>query len=146
MPSIELLAMARMTDLHELSAAAREIKSAQDHVCQIEPFTSRRSDLDLNAGYEVAHLIHAARLTEGAAPVDRKIGFTNPAVQSLYGVGEPIWGYIYDTTVARLGKDIIATLEHFSLSLSCNGTVRETGVGANALGSPLTFHWPQCRL
>ena len=32
----------------------------------------------------------------------RKIGFTNPDMWALYGVGEPIWAYVYDTTVVRV--------------------------------------------
>jgi 2-keto-4-pentenoate hydratase len=210
-----------MTDL---PAIAGDIKAAQDEVRQIEPFTSTLSAFDLPSAYAVAHLIHEARLAEGAVPVGRKIGFTNPAVQSRYGVLEPIWGYVYNTTVVhlpakgqtcnlgrfcepkiepelvlhfrsappvdgdlvailacidwvahgfeivqshfpgwkfqaadsvadsalhgalllgepqavgRLGTDLIATLERFSLTLSCEGNMREVGTGANVLGSPL---------
>jgi 2-oxo-3-hexenedioate decarboxylase len=57
---------------------------------------------DLPAAYEVAHLNHLARLNEGAKPVGRKIGFTNPEMWDKYGVLEPIWAYIYDTTVVPL--------------------------------------------
>lgn len=45
-------------------------------------------------------------------------------------VGEP-------QPVARLGSDLIAALEEFSLELSCDGVLREVGKGANVLGSPL---------
>ena len=37
----------------------------------------------------------------------------------------------------RLGADPVAALERFSLTLSCNGAVRDTGTGRNVLGSPL---------
>jgi 2-keto-4-pentenoate hydratase len=40
-------------------------------------------------------------------------------------------------SLGRLGADVIAALERFSLALSCNGAVREVGRGANVLGSPL---------
>lgn len=86
----------------ELRALALEMKTAQDSAHQIEPFTTRLPDFDLSAAYEVAHLIHHARLAEGARPVGRKIGFTNPDMWAKFGVGEPIWAYIYDTTVVRL--------------------------------------------
>jgi 2-oxo-3-hexenedioate decarboxylase len=42
------------------------------------------------------------RLKEGAVHIGRKIGFTNPEMWSIYGVSEPIWGYMYDTTVLQL--------------------------------------------
>jgi 2-oxo-3-hexenedioate decarboxylase len=86
----------------DLVSIAQEIKAAQDSVLQIEPFTSRIPGFDLTVAYEVAHLVHRARLNEGARPVGRKIGFTNPDMWSRYGVREPIWAYIYDTTVVQL--------------------------------------------
>ena len=39
--------------------------------------------------------------------------------------------------VSLLGTDLIAALKHFSIALSCDGTVREMGRGSNVLGSPL---------
>ena len=81
---------------------AREMKAAQDQCTQIELFTSRLRDFDNADAYAVAHLIHEMRIDEGAVPVGRKIGFTNPEMWSIYGVCEPIWAYIYDTTVVRL--------------------------------------------
>lgn len=90
------------TDLH---AVARRMKAAQDEVRQVATITSQISDFDLHSAYAVAHLIHEARLSEGAVPVGRKIGFTNPDMWSRYGVREPIWAYMYDTTVARVSTE-----------------------------------------
>ena len=39
---------------------------------------------------------------EGASPVGRKIGFTNRDMWRVYGVHEPIWAFVYDTTVMYL--------------------------------------------
>ena len=99
----------------DLDALAEEMKAAQDAVLQIEPFTSRIPGFDLPSAYEVADLIHRARLQEGAKPVGRKIGFTNPDMWTRFGVREPIWAYIYDTTVVYL-QDTQATcpLERFA--------------------------------
>lgn len=63
----------------------------------------RGGGLDLPAAYAVAGLIHRERLRQGAVPVGRKIGFTNPAMWALYGVDEPIWSYVYDTTIIHVG-------------------------------------------
>ncbi len=87
----------------DLRAIAQEMKSAQDGVRQVEPFTSRHPGFDLPAAYEVARLVHEARVADGARPVGRKLGFTNPAMWSAYGVREPIWAHIYEATVVRLG-------------------------------------------
>lgn len=208
----------------DLRTLALEMKAAQDSGHQVEPFTTRLPTFDLSAAYEVAHLIHRARVTEGAKPVGRKIGFTNPDMWSKFEVREPIWAYIYDTTVvqlqdaqtrcrlggfvepkiepeivfrfrtapragaglidvvnaidwvahgfeivqshfpgwkfrapdtvadwalhgtlligppqplSRLGTDVIAALESFTLTLSCDDRHVETGKGSNVLGSPL---------
>lgn len=86
----------------DLCAHALEMKTAQDAGHQIQPFTDRFPSFDLPAAYAVANHIHLARLAEGANPVGRKIGFTNPDMWSRFGVREPIWAYIYDTTVVQL--------------------------------------------
>lgn len=85
--------------MFNLNALARELKTAQDEVRQIAPFTGRIDGFDEAAGYEVARMIHEARLREGRRPVGRKIGFTNRNIWPEYGVYAPIWGYVYDATV-----------------------------------------------
>lgn len=208
-------------DLHTL---ALEMKTAQDFVRQIQPFTARFPGFDLAAGYEVSNLIHRERLAEGAKAIGRKVGFTNPDMWAKFGVCEPIWAHIYDTTVvqlddtqvacqlgqftepkiepeivfgfgatpvdraepidvldsiewvahgfeivqshfpnwefqapdtvadwelhgmlligprqplSQLGRDVVADLESFTLTLSCDDQPVETGRGSNVLGSPL---------
>lgn len=203
---------------------ALEVLRAADNVNQIDPITSRFENFTIADAYEVAHFVHEKRLKQGWAPVGRKIGFTNAAMWSQYGVREPIWGYMYDRTVTQLtgqraecfigkfcepkiepeivlhfgstpslaattaellkcidwialgfeivqshfpgwefqaadtiadgglhgelfigerqtthqlGRNIIQNLETFEIALSCDSTLRETGNGANALGSPL---------
>ena len=91
-----------MTHKFNLRALAQEMKSAQDEARQIAPFTSRLSGFDDAVAYDVAHLVHQERINAGAVPVGRKIGFTNPDMWSLYGVREPIWAYVYNTTVVHL--------------------------------------------
>lgn len=213
-----------MLNVHQLQTIATQVRAARNEVRQIEPFSSRMPGFDLSSAYAAADLIHRARVAEGDAPVGRKIGFANSDMWSLYGVREPIWGYMYDTTVVRLtsehgtcslgrfaepkiepeivfhlraapaagagiqgvlesidwvahafeivqshfpgwkfqaadtvvdgglhgtlligepqpieriAPDPIAALQSFKLSLACDGVVRETGTGANVLGSPL---------
>jgi 2-oxo-3-hexenedioate decarboxylase len=207
-----------------LQNIAQEVKSAQDHCRQMEPFTSRLRDFGNAEAYAVANMIHEMRMKEGAIQAGRKIGFTNPEMWSIYGVREPIWAYVYDRTVvrltgphvqcriggfaepkiepeivvhfhstppvsvepeeilgcidwlahgieivqshfpgwkfqaadtiadwglhatlivgepqevSRLGPGVVSDLETFTITLSCEGNVRERGRGSNALGSPL---------
>jgi 2-oxo-3-hexenedioate decarboxylase len=208
----------------DIGAIARQIKSAQDQVRQIQPLTSQWPGFELASAYEVGQRVQEARLAEGALTVGRKIGFSNSKLWSQYGVRQPIWGYMYDRTVvavadqhalcslarfaeariepeivfhfhsappaggnlaailacidwvahgfeivqshypgwrfeaadtvadgglhgalllgqiqpvAGLGGNLIAELESFSIVLTCDGVVRDTGVGANVLGHPL---------
>jgi 2-oxo-3-hexenedioate decarboxylase len=207
-----------------LQTIANDIKTAQDQCRPIEPLTSQFSEFSNAEAYTVARLIHEMRIKEGAVPIGRKIGFTNPEMWSIYGVREPIWGYLYNTTVVhltgsefrcrigqfaepkiepeivvhfgapppvstdaaevfasidwiahgveivqshfpgwkfqaadtiadgglhamlvvgeplrvnQLGTDMAADIEKCTISLSCNGAVRDQGRGSNALGSPL---------
>ena len=85
-----------------LEAIADEMKAAQDLCKQIEPLTARLSGFGNAAAYEVARLIHEARVREGASSVGRKIGFTNRDMWREYGVYESIWAFVYDTTVVHL--------------------------------------------
>ena len=90
-----------MTTPQELRDIAQQLKTAQDEALQLEPVTARLNDFDVSSAYAVAHLIHEARLAEGAASVGRKIGFTNSSMWPVYDVHQPIWGYVYDTTVVE---------------------------------------------
>ena len=56
-------------------------------------------------GYAAARALHEARLREGWRPVGRKIGFTNRRIWPLYGVFEPIWGWVYDRTLIHAQGD-----------------------------------------
>jgi 2-keto-4-pentenoate hydratase len=85
-------------------SVVQEMRTAQDQHRQIQPFTARLHGFDNPAAYEVARLIHEARIAEGAVPVGRKIGFTNRNIWPEYGVYEPIWAYVYNRTVTRLSN------------------------------------------
>lgn len=91
-----------MTYTFDLHAVAGQIMTAQDEARPIAPLTSQWNDFDIDAAFEVAHVIHQARVDAGAAPVGRKIGFTNPAAWPVFGAHEPMWAYVYDTTLVHL--------------------------------------------
>ena len=63
-----------------LQTIADEIKAAQDQRKSIEPITSRFADFANDEAYAVTQLIHEMTIKEGALPVGRKIGFTNPGM------------------------------------------------------------------
>ena len=100
----------------ELQAIARQIKTAQDQGLPLTQITSQYAGFDADNAYAVADLIHAMRLADGARVVGRKIGFTNAAMWAQYGVGGPVWAYVYDTTVNYL-TDNLAVLGPQTCSL-----------------------------
>ncbi len=85
-----------------LDAIAHDLLLAQDSHVLIEPITRAHPEFDNAAAYQVSQRIHRARLRDGAIKVGRKIGFTNRNIWPEYGVYEPIWAYVYDTTVQHL--------------------------------------------
>lgn len=85
----------------------------------IDAFASKRligslsgadPSLDEARAYEVAAEVLARRVERGERPVGRKIGFTNRTIWPQFGIWEPIWGWLYDSTVsyARDGAARIA--------------------------------------
>ena len=107
--------MANELEKRRNETLAAELKAAQDSCRQIEPITARVGGFDNAAAYEVSRFIHESRLREGAVPVGRKIGFTNRNIWPEYGVYEPIWGYVYDTTVVRMsGVSVNCAIARFA--------------------------------
>lgn len=99
-----------------LDAIAAALLDAQTRCRMLAPVTSGEPSFDNAAGYEVARRIHETRLRRGARAVGRKIGFTNRNIWPQYGVYEPIWAYVYDTTVAHLADNRgTCTLAPFAL-------------------------------
>jgi 2-keto-4-pentenoate hydratase len=96
--------MAKINGPHrpDIRSIAGRMMAAQAGVRQIEPFTAKVPGFGLKAAYAVAKLIHEARVSEGAVPVGRKIGFTNPDMWARFGVRAPIWAHMYDATVVYL--------------------------------------------
>jgi 2-keto-4-pentenoate hydratase len=88
--------------------------AAQQTGQRIEPFTSHLVGFDVPAAYAVANIIHDTRVREGARAVGRKIGFTNRDMWSRYGVTQPIWAHLYDTTVRLLDGERTYSIARFS--------------------------------
>jgi 2-oxo-3-hexenedioate decarboxylase len=79
---------------------ADELIEVHENPRQVALFTERYPALTAAQGYEAALALHRHRLTLGWRPVGRKIGFTNRTIWPRYGVYEPIWGTVYDRTMA----------------------------------------------
>jgi 2-oxo-3-hexenedioate decarboxylase len=98
-----------MPDADAIAAEADEALMANR---QIAPFSTRVSGFDNRAAYAVTPRLRALREARGERPVGRKIGFTNRGIWPEYGVYEPIWGYMYDTTVHEVAPGTVVDLSH----------------------------------
>lgn len=56
--------------------------------------------MELGVAYEHALAVRSARVDRGEKPLGFKIGFTNRTIWDRYQVHAPIWGTVWDTTLA----------------------------------------------
>lgn len=84
------------------AAIARTILAAADDGHPLTPFTDADGGFRLADAYAVAAAVLRLRQARGERPVGWKIGFTNRTIWDEYGVHAPIWGPMFDTTVAPL--------------------------------------------
>jgi 2-keto-4-pentenoate hydratase len=91
---------------------AEELVALYETAHEAMPFTQTHPGLTAAQGYEAAQALHRHRLARGWKPLGRKIGFTNRTIWPRYGVYEPIWGTVYDRTLAYAeGERAILPLE-----------------------------------
>ena len=87
---------------NELVQLAAQVLRAQDEGVALAPFSSSGPALSISEAYEVSWLVHQRRLAAGWRPVGRKIGFTNRDMWTLFGVDQPVWSFVYDTTCQQV--------------------------------------------
>jgi len=98
----------------DATRAAAEILTARDGLHLIAPFSARDAAFSLDAGASIGQQLAAQRVARGEKPVGRKIGFTNRNIWAEYGVFAPIWGAVYDSTVADVEPGSSLAVAHLS--------------------------------
>ena len=81
---------------------AEEIIAARAAGGRLAPFTGRIPGFGLDEAYRVAGVI-ACRRAARSPVAGRKVGFTNPSLWKDAGLGHPVWGSMFEETVARTG-------------------------------------------
>lgn len=79
---------------------AHQLLAARSDARQLSPLSA--GGLSAEDSYDIARSILDIRVAQGDIPVGRKIGFSNRAIWSRYGVTEsiaPIWAHLFDSTV-----------------------------------------------
>lgn len=86
----------------DATSIARTVLAAIDGGDQVQPFTAKDAAFAEADAYAVTAELRALRVARGEKPVGRKIGFTNRNIWDEYGVYQPIWGDVYDTTMRNV--------------------------------------------
>ena len=95
----------------DIGATATELLAAYDGTIRIALPSAADASFDIDAAYAVADDIRRRRLARGERVRGYKIGFTNRSIWDRYGVHAPIWGPVWDTTVAQIeGTEHAASL------------------------------------
>ena len=81
---------------------AATMLAAIDSASSIAPISDSAPDFDLDRAYRVSAALTRLRTDRGDQPIGWKIGFTNRTIWDEYGVYAPIWGPMYDTTLAHV--------------------------------------------
>lgn len=88
-----------------VEALAAELIALHDAPREVSPFTEHHPGLSTEVSYAAAARLHSHRMERGWQPRGRKIGFTNRSLWARYGVHEPVWGTVYDRTLAFAEED-----------------------------------------
>ena len=73
-------------------------------------FGGRDAFTDVPPAYRAALAVRALRIARGEIPRGFKVGFTNRNIWPLYNVFAPIWGSVWDTTLAFDAGDNLTSL------------------------------------
>lgn len=79
------------------------------------PWTTRQStlpDYGVDSAYADALAVRQLRIARGERPLGYKVGFTNRGIWPIYQVYAPIWGCVWDSTVAFCEGEGELNLDH----------------------------------
>jgi 2-oxo-3-hexenedioate decarboxylase len=86
----------------EIERLAASLLAAWDAATCVPVPSGAPGGIDTASAYAVAERLRQLRLARGEKALGWKIGFTNRGIWERYGVYEPMWAPVYDTTAALL--------------------------------------------
>jgi 2-keto-4-pentenoate hydratase len=99
----------------DFDALAAELLAARAAAALVPLPSARDATFAMSDAFAVADRLRSLRIARGERPLGYKIGFTNRSIWPLYGVHEPIWGPVWDTTLQLLdGADASTSLAGLS--------------------------------
>lgn len=94
---------------------ATRLLEAYDAACLAPLPSADDVAFDMRAAFAASDKLRRLRIARGEKPLGYKIGFTNRSIWERYGVHQPIWGPVWDSTTALLGSNV-ATVSLAGLS------------------------------
>lgn len=85
---------------------ADELIGAEKERRAVKPFTERFPELTLDDAYRIQLEYVERKKMEGARVIGKKIGATSKAIQSMFGVGQPDYGHLFDTMMYADGDTV----------------------------------------
>lgn len=82
----------------DYDALGHRLFEAYENGSTIAPF-SADAELTIEDAYRIQAAVIDERIQAGGSPIGYKLGFTNQAIQTQYGVDQPAYGVLLDTTV-----------------------------------------------
>jgi 2-oxo-3-hexenedioate decarboxylase len=89
----------------DIARLAAELLRAWDHAEPVPLLSARPSGLSTSEAYAVGERLRQLRLARGERTLGWKIGFTNRSIWPRYGVYQPMWAPVWDTTTQLLDGD-----------------------------------------
>lgn len=89
-------------DPQRIEALAQQLLRAWDRSECVPLPSAAPGGIDGATAYAVGERLRQLRLARGERPVGWKIGFTNRGIWERYGVYQPMWAPVWDTTTAWL--------------------------------------------
>ena len=84
---------------------AERLLAAWDSAALIALPSAESASFSMADAFAAADAVRKLRSERGEKPVGYKIGFTNRSIWQRYGVHQPIWGPVWDSTTALLEGD-----------------------------------------
>jgi 2-oxopent-4-enoate hydratase len=93
-------------DAAAIEVLARELYNAEISRAPVAALTDRYPGITSEQAYRIQIAGMNMRLADGHVPVGKKIGLTSKAMQSMFGVYEPDYGYITDRMISLEGEPL----------------------------------------
>ena len=90
----------------QIDEIAQTLLAAEEAHRQIDQIVLSYPDISPDEAYAVQMTLVPRRLNDGRAVIGKKVALTNPAVQQVLGVHEPVFGHLMSDMFVREGEPI----------------------------------------